>query len=123
MRGATPFAALHAGMALMVLFALEHMRVETVLGVTCALAPAVTGQVAHAIAHPRAPLVKPTTPKLAALGVGAVAALLCIAAEGPNTMKAALWLLPWFIFLALERAADAVQGAPKTLFLRNRARR
>lgn len=110
LRGVIPFAALHAGMALMVLFALEHMRVETVLGVTAAFSPVVTNYVTKLLVDPNAALDALPKPKLIALAVGFVGACLCLAAEGKNTVKAALWLIPWFVFLALERATDAVQA-------------
>eukprot|EP00976_Prorocentrum_cordatum_P014284 285627-Prorocentrum_minimum.AAC.1 len=36
--------------------------------------------------------------------------MLCVAAEGRNTIAAALWLLPWFVIKALQRASEAVQS-------------
>lgn len=48
--------------------------------------------------------------KLAALLTGFVSAAISLAAEGKNTVSAGLWLVPWFVFLALERASEAVQA-------------
>jgi hypothetical protein len=46
------------------------------------------------------------------LQVGFVGAMVCIVAEGRNTVAAGLWLLPWFAVKALQRASEVVQTRP-----------
>eukprot|EP00239_Pterosperma_sp_CCMP1384_P000085 CAMPEP_0197846358 /NCGR_PEP_ID=MMETSP1438-20131217/3112_1 /TAXON_ID=1461541 /ORGANISM="Pterosperma sp., Strain CCMP1384" /LENGTH=347 /DNA_ID=CAMNT_0043457971 /DNA_START=64 /DNA_END=1107 /DNA_ORIENTATION=- len=112
-RESIPFVVVHAGMALMVLTALVHMRVETVMGVTTAAAPVLTFLVTSTLQSPTAALQSLPTPQMVCVGVGFVAAVMCTAAEGPNTISAALWLLPWFALLIVEKACEAVQSTPE----------
>jgi hypothetical protein len=61
---------MQSGMALMVLFALEHMRVETVLGVTAAATPVLGSLIRQTLADPSAPFGHLPPTKLAAAAVG-----------------------------------------------------
>ncbi|KAK3241662.1 hypothetical protein CYMTET_48594 [Cymbomonas tetramitiformis] len=108
-RSALPYSVFHGGMALMVLFALEHMRVETVLGVTAAVAPFVGSYLCNALADPSKPHTELSSSQIAVVVLGFISSVICIAAEGPNTMSAAYWLFPWFALLAMERACDAAK--------------
>eukprot|EP00854_Cymbomonas_tetramitiformis_P005949 gene5949-7153_t len=69
-RSALPYSVFHGGMALMVLFALEHMRVETVLGVTAAVAPFVGSYLCNALADPSKPHTELSSSQIAVVVLG-----------------------------------------------------